>query len=188
VLERLEPYRLRTAPDTIPGCFETGTQSHEGMAGTIAAVDYFASVGETMATAYYDRYPQLEGRRKYIHAAMDCLFDYETELAARLIDGLQDLPGVTVRGVTSPAAMQRRVPTVSFTADGIHPDTVAGELGKRNIFVWSGNNYALEVTRFLGIEDSGGTARIGPVHYNSVAEIDTVLEALAEILPRAAVA
>jgi selenocysteine lyase/cysteine desulfurase len=28
--------------------------------------------------------------------------------------------------------------------------------------------------------------RVGPVHYNSAAEIDLLLQALAEILPRAA--
>ena len=42
VLEQLEPYKVRPAPESIPGCFETGTQSHEGYAGTAAAVDYFA--------------------------------------------------------------------------------------------------------------------------------------------------
>jgi len=188
VLERLQPYKLRTAPDSVPGCFETGTQSHEGMAGTIAAVDYFADIGEAMAADWHDRYPQFEGRRKYVHAALDCLFEYEAGLAARLIAGLQQMPGLVVRGVTAPDAMHRRVPTVSFTVDGVHPDSIAGALGERNIFVWSGNNYALEATRFLGIEDAGGTVRVGPVHYNSAAEIDVLLQALAEILPRAAVA
>jgi selenocysteine lyase/cysteine desulfurase len=74
---------------------------------------------------------------------------------------------------------------VSFTVDGTHPDSIAGALGERNIFVWSGNNYALEATRFLGIEDSGGTVRVGPVHYNSAGEIDTLLEVLPEVLLRA---
>ena len=39
VLESLEAYKVRPAPEELPGCFETGTQSHEGMAGTLAAVD-----------------------------------------------------------------------------------------------------------------------------------------------------
>lgn len=188
LLERLEPYKLRTAPDSVPGCFETGTQSHEGMAGTIAAVDYFADIGETMAAAWHDRYPHFEGRRKYVHAALDCLFDYEATLAVRLVDGLGQLPGVTVRGVTAPDAMHRRVPTVAFTVDGVHPDSIAGALGAGNIFVWSGNNYALEASTFLGIEEAGGAVRIGPVHYNTSAEIDSLLEALDDILRRAAVA
>jgi selenocysteine lyase/cysteine desulfurase len=119
---------------------------------------------------------------------MDCLFEYEAELASKLIRGLQTLPGVRVQGITSPDAMQRRVPTVSFTVNNVSPDVIAEELGARNIFVWSGNVYAVEATNFLGIEESGGVVRIGPVHYNSEAEINAVLNALADILPRAAVA
>ena len=45
VYEQLEPYKVRPAPLELPWRFETGTQSHEGMAGTGAAVDYFAGIG-----------------------------------------------------------------------------------------------------------------------------------------------
>lgn len=188
ILERLDPYKVRPATDAIPGCFETGTPSVEGMAGTTAAVDYFAWIGETMAANYHDRYAHFDGRRKHVHAAMDCLFAYEATLARHLIDGLQTLPGVTVRGVTAPDAMHRRVPTVAFTVDGVVPELIATELGARNIFVWFGDNYAIEVAKHMGVFDAGGVVRVGPVHYNSKAEVDVVLNALADILPSAAVA
>jgi len=48
---------------------------------------------------------------------------------------------------------------------------VAEELDEANIYVWYGNYYALEVTSRLGLEDSGGMVRVGPVHYNTVEEI-----------------
>jgi cysteine desulfurase family protein (TIGR01976 family) len=188
LLQSLEPYKVRPAPESIPGCFETGTQSHEGMAGTTAAVDYFADVGQSMAGDYHDRYAHFEGRRRYVHAAMDCLFDYETGIAAHLISGLQQLPGVRVHGITDAEAMTRRVPTVVFTADGIRPSVIAEALGKRNIFVWHGHNYAVETAKHIGVYDAGGAVRIGPVHYNTIDEVDTLLEALADILPRVAVA
>ena len=188
LLEALDPYKLRTATNEIPGRFETGTQSHEGMAGTTAAVDYFASIGELMAADYFDRYPNFDGRRQAVHAALDLLFDYETTLASRLIAGLKQIPGVRIYGVTDPAAMDRRVPTVSVTVDGHHPDAVGIALGQRGIFCWTGNYYALEGTRFLGIEGSGGTVRLGPVHYNSAEEVDQVLNALADIASTTAAA
>ena len=118
VLESLEPYKLRPAPDELPGSFETGTQSHEGMAGTIAAVDYFAGIGESMAQAYHDAFGQYDGRSRYVHAALAYLFDYEEQLTKHLIGGLQQLPGVHIQGITAPDAMQRRVPTVAITVDG----------------------------------------------------------------------
>ena len=188
LLESLDPYKLRTASNELPGRFETGTQSHEGMAGTTAAVDYFASIGESMATDYFDRYSSFDGRRQAVHAALDLLIDYEATLASRLIEGLQQIQGVRIYGVTDPDAMDRRVPTVSITLDGHHPDAVGEALGQRGIFCWTGNYYALEGTRFLGIEDSGGTVRLGPVHYNSLDEVDQVLNALSDIASKTAAA
>jgi cysteine desulfurase family protein (TIGR01976 family) len=188
LLEMLEPYKVRPASDKIPDRFETGTQNHEGMAGTTAAVDYFAWVGETMAGQYHEKYEHLAGRRKYVHAALDCLFDYEQGIAEHLIMGLQALPCVRIKGITATEAMARRVPTVSFTVDGVSPDSIAERLAAQNIFVWSGHFYAVEVARHLGIYDAGSAVRVGPVHYNSLAEIDQLLNALDDMLPRANVA
>lgn len=185
LLESLTPYKVRPAPDALPGCFETGTQSHEGMAGTAAAVDYFAWIGETMAREHHEANQAYKGRARYVHAALDFLFAYEKQLATQLITGLQSLPGVRVLGITEPAAMERRVPTVAFVADGKSPDAIAEALANRSIFVWSGHNYAVEVAKSLGIYDTGGAIRIGPVHYNSPAEIDELLTALESVLPQA---
>ncbi len=187
LLEMLQPYKVRPAPEKIPACFETGTQNHEGMAGTTAAVDYFAWIGESMAGKYHEQNSHFEGRRKYVHAAMDCLFEYERGITQHLICGLQQLPGIRIQGITAADAMDRRVPTVSFTVDDVASDAIAEELAARNIFVWSGDYYAVELARSLGIYDAGAV-RIGPVHYNSIAEIDQLLIALDDILPRAHVA
>ena len=140
-----------------------------------------------MATQYQEQHSHLEARRKYVHAAMDCLCAYERDIAAHLINGLQQLPGVRILGITAADAMHRRVPTVSFTVDGVASDSIARALAAQNIFVWSGHYYAIEVAKSLGIYDSGAV-RIGPVHYNSVAEIDQLLNALDSILRRANVA
>lgn len=182
LLESLEPYKVRPAPEEIPGCFETGTQSHEDFAGVAAAVNYFAWIGETMAKDHMSRWSQFSGRRQALHAAMDCLFDYEKALAEHLIQGLAQLNGVTVQGITATEALQRRVPTVSFTHESIAPEAIAKSLALQNIFVWSGHNYAIEAAKALGIYESGGAVRIGPVHYNSLAEIDDTLAAIESII------
>ncbi|MCJ7592446.1 MAG: cysteine desulfurase-like protein [Woeseiaceae bacterium] len=184
VLEQLEPYKVRPAPADPPSSFETGTQSHEGFAGVAASVDYFATIGESMAEDYAGRWPQFSGRRQDIHAAMSLLFDYEKTLASHLIRGLIEIDGITVQGISDDDAMDRRVPTVSFTHELAAPAVIAEGLAKRNIFVWSGHNYAVEVARTLGIYDTGGAVRVGPVHYNSIAEIDELLGALPDFLSR----
>ncbi|MDH3350739.1 MAG: cysteine desulfurase-like protein [Gammaproteobacteria bacterium] len=177
VLEQLDAYKVRPAPRELPWCFEAGTQSHEGMAGTAAAVDYFAWVGSTMTDTAASA-----GRRQQICSGLDLLFDYESLLAERLVSGLKSIPGVRIQGISDAAAMHRRVPTVSFVHDRHHSASIAEALARRNIFAWSGHNYALEAARALGIDDSGGAVRIGAVHYNSADEIDGVLNALTDIL------
>ena len=174
ILGQLEPYRVRPAPARPPGSFETGTQSIEGCAGITAAINYLASIGTSMAGA--------GDRPAALRAAMELLFDYEKSLGARLIEGLTSIDGVTVQGITDPDAFDRRVPTVAFTHDRVASATIAEKLAEQNIFVWSGHNYAVEVARALGIYESGGAVRIGPVHYNTLAEIDEIVEAIAEIV------
>ena len=99
-------------------------------------------------------------------------------MAARLISGLNDIPGTKVQGITAADSLGRRVPTVSFTHTDHKPEAIAEALGTRNIFVWSGHNYGLEPAKALGLLKSGGVVRIGAVHYNTAGEIDETLNAL----------
>lgn len=178
LLEKLEAYKVRPAEKTAPGKFETGTQLHEGQAGTLGVLEYLEWLGETMGAEYLENFPEFSGRRKKLHAAMLAIQDYEQTLSSRLIEGLQNLAGVDVKGISAVKDLARRVPTVSFTVKNQNPEEIAVKLAAENIFVWHGHNYALEAVRLMGIEESGGVVRIGPVHYNTLEEIDRTLEVL----------
>ena len=93
--------------------FETGTLSHEGMAGTLGAIEYLEQFGTG------------ETRAKRIASAWNNLADYEHKITLKLIEGLKSFKDLTIRGITSANAMHRRVPTVSFTLDGHHPQNMA---------------------------------------------------------------
>ena len=164
-------YKVRAVSDTDLGHkFETGTQSHEGMAGCAAAVDYIAGLGEGST------------RRARIVSGWQAVIAHEHELTLQLIEGLKKFKGLTIRGIASANAIQRRVPTVSFTVDGLVPDTIAKQLAAQNIFVWSGHNYALEPIARMGLADKGGVLRVGLAHYNTAGEVDTLLANLNTIL------
>ena len=182
IMQTLQPYKVRPATSELPGSFETGTQSHEGMAGTTAAVNYFAWIGKEFAGQFQNEHAFDRQRTQYVHAALDYLFEYEKLLTLYLIEGLSNLKKIKIQGVTQSDAMDRRLPTVSFSADGVHPEEIAKELGKNNIFVWSGHSYAIEVVKTLGLYEKGGVIRTGPVHYNSKEEIEEFLKILESIL------
>jgi cysteine desulfurase family protein (TIGR01976 family) len=165
-LQALEAYRVRPAGNIPPGKFETGTLNFEGAAGLLGTFSYLEAVGEAAGA------PAQAGRRTKLVTALQAMRRFEADLGRHLIEGLQHIPGVKVWGVTDPARLHQRVPTVSFTMDGQHPQAIAQALADAEVYVWSGNNYAVSLTERLGLEDRGGMVRVGPVHYNTLDEID----------------
>ena len=159
-------YKVRPVGEELPHKFETGTLSHEGMAGTLGAVEYLEQFGHGAS------------RAERLSSTWDVLAAYEQSLTQRLIDGLSTFDGLTIRGITSSNALHRRVPTVSFTLAGHHPDKLAKAFAADNIFVWSGHNYAIEPVRRMGLIDTGGVLRVGLAHYNTTAEVDALLDSL----------
>jgi cysteine desulfurase family protein (TIGR01976 family) len=179
LLAELRPYKLRASSNELPGRFETGTQSLEGQAGTLGAIEYLDWVGQTMAREYLPRVASMTGRRQSLHAAMTAIADCERELSARLISRLESIPGVRIHGVTDRALLAQRVPTVSISKASVDPENLDRALAAEDICVWSGHSYAVDVVRRLGLEDTGGVVRIGAVHYNTIEEIDRAVAVVA---------
>jgi len=141
LIETLTPYKCRCSSNALPERFELGTPQIELMAGLSAAVAHFEALGERCGAA--------GSRREKIAAAFAASIAYENGLALRLIDGLSAIGGLTIHGITDPARLHERVPTVSFTMEGIAPDEIVRAFAAENIFVWSGHNYAWEIVHQL---------------------------------------
>jgi len=187
LLDELTAYKVRPSSKNPPGKFETGTGNFEGYAGVLGALEYFEWVGETFGGEHAEIYTgKYRGRTLKLKQAMRAIRAYEFELSHALLDVLEETPGVTVYGPTNRQRLEERVPTVSFTLQGRHPRQVAEALDRHNIYVWDGNYYALAVTERLGLEDSGGMVRVGPVHYNTLDELARFNEALLELVGGAA--
>jgi cysteine desulfurase family protein (TIGR01976 family) len=178
-LERLRPYKVRPASDALPDRWETGTQTHECIAGVAAAIDYLAELGRH-ATVGQGDIP----RRDALLSAYRAIRQHEMALATRLIAGLVEIPGVRLFGISDPARFAQRVPTTAARFGNRSPLEAATFLGQRGIFTWDGNYYALNLTERLGVEKDGGFLRIGIVHYNTREEIERLLEALGEFVSR----
>jgi len=183
LLDDLTAYRVRPAPSDPPGKFETGTGNFEGYAGVLGTLEYLQWVGETFGGDYLEKYAgQFTGRALKLKQAMAAIRAYEYELSRALQEVLLNTPGVTMYGIKDVRQLEERVPTYAFTLRNHHPRQVAKELDKEGIYVWDGNYYALAVTERLGLEESGGMVRVGPVHYNTVEEIHRFGEALRKII------
>jgi cysteine desulfurase family protein (TIGR01976 family) len=182
-LERLRPYKVRPALESIPDCFETGTKNHEGIAGVAAAVDFLAALGRDLGKADgLERYET--GRRRWLKQSLAVIMEHERRLFARLLTGLRELPGVRIYGITDPDRLDQRTPTACFTLPGSSPAQIAEKLGQAGIQVWDGNYYAWEAMNFLNLEEKGGAVRAGLSLYNSAEDVDRLLGELLLIAGR----
>jgi cysteine desulfurase family protein (TIGR01976 family) len=176
LLERLAAYRVRPAGADLPGKWETGTQSHEALAGLLGTFGYLERLGAAYGTSAPD-----DDRRGRLRAAMAAIRTHERELSAGVLERLATVPGITLHGIADPARLDERVPTFSFTLDGHTPRAIAAHLASRAISTWDGDFYAWELIRALGLDVTGGLLRIGLVHYNTLEEVDRLVAALGEL-------
>jgi cysteine desulfurase family protein (TIGR01976 family) len=154
LLSSWRPYKVRPAADEPVGHrYELGTCQHELLAGLVAAVDYVGSLG------------------------WEAIVRHERELGERFLAGLPE--GVDLYGLPT---MEGRVPTFCFNVKGRTSEQVATHLAQREVAVWWGNYYAIEMMSRLGLDPWLGAVRAGIVHYNTPEEVDRLLAGIAELL------
>jgi cysteine desulfurase family protein (TIGR01976 family) len=171
LLRELRPYKVRPASDEVPNRFETGTQSHEALAGFTAAVDYLAGLAGPASD-----------RRSGLVAGMAAVAAHERALTKLFLDRIEDLPGMTLHGISARDRLDERTPTFALTIEGMSPRAAASELGRRGIYVWDGDYYAVEVMERLGLQSAGGALRIGFCHLNTAEEVERVGTELARLV------
>jgi cysteine desulfurase family protein (TIGR01976 family) len=151
LLESWRPYKVRPA-DPFP-------VSNRYETGTLA---HELLAGFVAAVEYLD------------DVGWDFVLEHERELGQQFLDGLP--AGWTLHGVPT---MDGRVPTFALTHHSLTPEEAATRLGERGFAVWHGNYYAVEIMTRLGLPD--GAVRVGIVHYNTVKEVERLLDALAAL-------
>jgi len=136
----------------LPWKFEAGTSQIAEAVGLGAAVDWIGA---------------LEVRHIRAH---------EETLVADAHERLQsEVPGLLVHG---PLAAADRGALISFTLDGAHPHDVGEILGREGICVRAGHHCAQPLMRKLGVP---ATTRASFAVHNSLADVDRLLEGLAQV-------
>jgi cysteine desulfurase / selenocysteine lyase len=142
-------------PDELPDKYEPGNHNLPGLAGLAAATDFLRT--ETIEAVH-------------IH---------HTQLTARLLEGLGDVPGLTIHG---PQSTANRSSVVSITVEGYDPQELAAMLdASQRIQCRAGLHCAPRMHEALGTAAGGGTLRLSPGYATSLEEIEAVVAALQEI-------
>ena len=195
LLESIDFPKLQPAPDTAPERAEMGTQSHEGIAGAAAAVDFYASLvavdrgnsptvreGVSRIDALADARATasihgLRSRREGLEQSFAGLRAHSAPQVLRLWEALSSLNGIRMYG---PPPHVERTPTVSFTVKNVASTEVARRLSERGLFASHGDFYAQTVIERLGLQPEG-LVRVGCACYTSDEEIERLIEAVREI-------
>lgn len=174
--DRLTPLKVRPASFDMPWRHTPGTPSFEAQAGTQAAIQHIAWLGEHCAG--FDSAAPL---RQRIVAGLEAAGAYEAKLMDRFLERATSIPGLTLYGIASRNRLDARVPTFSFRLANRAPAEIADTLTQENIFAWSGDFYAYEASGRIGLRDKGGVVRLGLSHYTTAAEVDRALEVVAQL-------
>ena len=131
-----------------PRKFEAGVPNMAQAVGLGAALDYLNEIG------------------------MQSIFDHEVELTGYLINGLLQIPELSIVG---PQNTDARGGSVSFTVGQIHPHDLGQYLDSQGVAVRTGHHCAWPLTRKLGVP---ATTRASLYLYNDESDCDALFAAI----------
>lgn len=166
VFEKIEPYKLKPACDKAPEKLEIGTINFEGLVGVTEAIRFIASIGKGNLL------------REQLVSAYKKMTTYENYLADRLRKGFAEFEHVELYEAGDDVF---KTPTIAFQIKGMKSKLVCHHLmQKYALHLEYGNFYAMTLVEKL-TGDTDGLVRAGIAPYNTIEEIDRLIQAVKEL-------
>lgn len=162
--------------EKVPNKLEPGNPNYELAYSCCGVIDYL----EGFAVAHGVN----ETGRAAIEAAFEVITDHETALAERLLCYLRDRDDVTIIGDASSDA-DVRVPTISFLIAGSNSRDVVEAIDPSGIGIRFGDFHSKRLVQGMNLGDPDGIIRVSAVHYNTLNEIDRLIEQLESLRTQA---
>ncbi|MEH2175952.1 cysteine desulfurase-like protein [Nostoc sp.] len=159
----------------IPYKFQLGNVNFELSYGMLGLCDYLSE----LAQLHYGNETAPDLRNQMVQA-FDLISIHEEKISDRLLNYLNSKPNVRVIGQAK-ADRQTRVPTISFVVDGINSSTIPAKVDQHYIGIRYGDFYAKRLIEYLGLASQGGIVRVSMVHYNTLEEVNNLIEAFEQI-------
>lgn len=155
-------YHYFYGKEKVPGKLEPGNPSYELAWGAAGIVDYVEARGGAMG-------------RAGVEAFFADATEQETALGERLLNWLRRRNDVRIIG--DPSAHEMRAPTVSFVVDGFDPAAVVHAVEPARVAIRHGDFHSRRLVEALGLAPKG-VVRVSMVHYNTLEEVDRLIEAM----------
>jgi cysteine desulfurase family protein (TIGR01976 family) len=159
--------------EVIPYKLQPGNLNYELSYGCIGISDYLIDIGRRLGAS--------GSERQLMQAAFDAFEVQEDLLAETLLAFLRETPGVRIIG-KSRVTDGDRVPTISFVVEGIQSEAIVRRVDNHRMGIRFGDFYARRLIEQLGLTPYGGVVRVSIAHYNSVDELNRLVEHLAQAI------
>jgi len=159
--------------EVIPYKLQPGNLNYELSYGCIGISDYLIDIGQRLGASGTPR--------QLMQAAFDAFEVQEDLLAETLLAFLRETPGVRIIG-KSRVTDGDRVPTISFVVDGVQSEDIVRRVDNHRMGIRFGDFYARRLIEQLGLTRHGGVVRVSIAHYNSVDELNRLVEHLAQAI------
>jgi len=160
-------------PEVIPYKLQPGNVNYELSYGCIGIHEYLRDTGTALGAT--------GNTRQRMQAAFDAFARHEDALAERLLAWLRGKRAVRIIGHAT-AKDAGRVPTISFVVAGVQSESIVRHVDAYGIGIRYGDFYARRLIEALGLQAHGGVIRASIAHYNTVGEIDRLIEHLDEVI------
>ncbi len=145
---------------------------HEIIASLVGVADYLDAV----AHHHFDE--PFDTPTERIKTVFDLFAQHEERLAEVFLDWANAKNTVRIIGRTTAAAADR-APTFSILVDGKNSEMIARAVESDRVAIRHGDFYARRLVEAIGVEDpDDGVIRCSMAHYNTVNEVERLVEAL----------
>ena len=160
----------------IPYKFQPGNVNFELSYGMLGLCDYLSALAQQ---TYAEQ--TASDLRSQMEQAFEAISIQEEVIGDRFLNYLTSKPNIRIIGQTQ-ANRAVRVPTISFVVEGMHSEKIPLYVDQYKIGIRFGDFYARRLIEYLGLDQQGGVVRVSMVHYNTIEEVDRLIQALEDIL------
>lgn len=162
--------------DAVPYKLQPGNFNFELTYSLAAIPEYF----EALHDYHFPSEKQIDSKEKQ-KMSFELIANHEEELATKLLRYLSGKADIRIIGETS-AAKSKRVPTISFVHQKLISSAIVEQVDKFNIGIRFGDFYAKKIIEDLDLLENEGVVRVSLVHYNTLDEVQKLINALETIL------
>ena len=156
--------------DEIPYKLQPGSSNYELSYGYLGYRDYLGN----LVKEHFPETQEIYSRESF-QKIYQLFSDHEEEMTDRLLKFLNKKKGVRIIG-NRKADQNQRVATISFVIDGVVSSKITEQVDEHKIGIRFGDFYARRLIDALDYSKTDGVIRVSMVHYNTLEEVDRLIE------------